>query len=263
MRKRTITRIALIIIMILIIAADINSENVQALSSQQSPLLWFDELKELSGYIKGERTVDEEPKVKEDFENYIALLKIKEEGKIPVPVLKSEEDKEGSNDYSLDISEIEVRSVSGGGFGELNYYCLEGEQKVNVTILFPEGDVFQGEDRMSEMLAVPEIEAELWRMEKKSDKLIQLYDRSVDALYYDATEYYKNWYQTFFIYDDLLVFIEGPADLLPKGFLGQFSLEYLELDYEVKNKAKFLRGYNEGWQNVNVQHVLFGRNDIQ
>lgn len=256
MRKRMVTRIVLITILIPIIVAGINFENVQAISSQQSPLLSFDEIKDLSGYIKGERTVDEEPKGKEDFENYIALLKIKEDGKIPVPVVKSEVDKDGYNDYSLDIAEIEIRSVSGGGFGELNYYCLDGEQKVNVTILFPKDDMFQENDKISDLTTRPGIESELWRMEKKYGKSIKLYDRSVDALYYDATEYYKNWYQTFFIYDDLLVFVEGPADLLPEGFLSQFSIEYLELDYEVRNKAKFLRGYNEGWQNVNGQHVF-------
>ncbi len=51
-----------------------------------------------------------------------------------------------------------------------------------MTILFPEGDVFQGEDRISDSMTKPEVESELWRMEKKYDKSIQLHDRSVDAL---------------------------------------------------------------------------------
>lgn len=262
MRKGTAARIALTVIVMLIIAVDEISENVQALSSPQSPLLSFDELEELSGYIKGERTVDEEPKGNEDFENYIALSEIKEDGKIPVPVVKSEEDKDGYNDYSLDISEIEVRSVSGGGFGEVNYYCIVGEQKVNVTFLFPEGDIFQGRESISELMTMPEIEAELWRMYKVRDKYVELLKGNVDALIYDATEYYKNWYQTFFIYDELLVFVEGPADLLPEGFLAQFSIEYMEIDYEIRNASKFLRACKEAGlfaDNTKTYHAIWKR----
>lgn len=238
MLNKEIFKPILVIIMLACFSGCSKEEPIRQGGTVTEPTIYFNSVQELATCMMSNGKYVSERYNVVDMDDYTCLMELKERGEIPVGLFQ---DSEYSLDYTKEQGGIEI-------IDRLKRLCYNGilyENSIKVQMFFlDEEDLSDGEN--TSVFAVYLNNKSLfpstseYRIEGENKKIG---DRSVEVMIYDTLG--GNEEHRCFVYNDMLIIISTTPELLTDDCLAKFSIEYIEIDYEIRNASKFLRNCNE------------------